>query len=248
MTDLPSSTAIKKLRLVRDGSISWAAMVVSGCGDAELLSLCEEVLQKREVDVFKTDRLGRWRFGYLRGRLCAKLALTILHDGLDSQEVSIERGVFGQPVVFGRNLANAQVSISHSGGWAAAVAFAEAHPMATDIEVFSESKQAVILSNMTAAELDQIAATTLSARMRLTLLWTIKESLSKVLRSGLMSPFEIYAIDTIAETDGGIVSTFKNFAQYKCVSLSVGTLGLSVSLPKRTEIDLGRANWESIFQ
>lgn len=118
--------------------------------------------------------------------------------------------------------------------------------MAIDIEVHAENKQDVILANMTVAEIDAIAATHLSTDMRPTVLWTIKESLSKVLRTGLMSPFDIYAIDRITEEDGMIVSTFRNFAQYRCLSFSIGEVALSLTLPKRTRVDLDFNSWEAI--
>lgn len=234
--------------MLREGSVSSAAIGLSACSDAELLSKVDEILHHREIEVFRTDRLGRWQLGYLRGRLCAKLALKTLADRLDFKQVSIERGVFGQPVVLSKQLVNSQVSISHSGSWAAAVAFDEAHPMATDIEVFSEGKQTVILRNMTATELEAIAATNLSPRMRLTVLWTIKESLAKTLRSGLMSPFEVYAIEHIADDEGLAVSTFRNFGQYRCLSFSIGELAVSITLPKRTRVDLDISDWAAIFQ
>lgn len=245
---LPARTGVRKLRLVREESTSLAAFSLSACSDAELLSDYCGILHDREIEVFRADTLGRWRCGYLRGRLCAKLALKALADRLDLAQVHIERGVFGQPVVRHRQLANSQVSISHSGNWAVAVAFDETQPMATDIEVFSESKQAVIFRNMTAAEIDGISATNLNPRLRLTVLWTIKESLAKVLRSGLMSPFEVYTIERIVEKDGVVESTFRNFAQYKCLSFSLGDVAVSIALPKRTAVELGIANWASTFQ
>ena len=246
LTDLPPRTAIEKFRLIREESVSWAAIGLSACADAELLSKRGDILHPRELEIFDSDTYGRWRCGYLRGRLCAKWALQTLHDGFDFRQVAIERGVFGQPIVLSRTLTNIQVSLSHSGHWAAAVAFHEGHPMAIDIEVHAENKQDVILANMTVAEIDAIAATNLSADMRPTVLWTIKESLSKVLRTGLMSPFDIYAIDRITEEDGMIVSTFRNFAQYRCLSFSIGEVALSLTLPKRTRVDLDFNSWEAI--
>jgi 4'-phosphopantetheinyl transferase EntD len=144
-------------------------------------------------------------------------------------------------------LANAQVSISHSGAWAAALAFPEAHPMAIDIEVFRDAQQAVIRANMTESELDLIAATGVNETMRLTLLWTIKESLSKVLRSGLMAPFAIYAIEEMTEQGDMLVSTFKHFAQYRCLSFAIGHLGVSISFPKRTDVSPNVRRWQLFF-
>ena len=233
---------------MREGAVSWAAFGVSACGEAELMANCEGILHQREMDVFRSDRLGRWRFSYLRGRLCAKAALGMLVDPLKLSDVAIERGVFGQPVVRSRHRCNAQVSISHSGNWAAALAFDEGHPMGADIEAYSDSKQDVIRSNMTAAELDAIAATSLNSAMQLTVLWTIKESLSKVLRSGLMSPWEIYAIESVRDQGDVVVSTFRNFAQYKCLSFSIAEHGLSITLPKRTHVDLDVGGLLAIFR
>ena len=248
LTDLPPRTAIEKFRLIREESVSWAAIGLSACADAELLSKRGDILHPRELEIFDSDTYGRWRCGYLRGRLCAKWALQTLHDGFDFRQVAIERGVFGQPIILSRTLTNIQVSLSHSGHWAAAVAFHEGHPMAIDIEVHAENKQDVILANMTVAEIDAIAATHLSTDMRPTVLWTIKESLSKVLRTGLMSPFDIYAIDRITEEDGMIVSTFRNFAQYRCLSFSIGEVALSLTLPKRSRVDLDFNRWDAIFR
>jgi len=248
LTDLPPRTAIEKFRLIREKSVAWAAIGLSACADTELLSKREDILHPREIEIFESDAHGRWQCGYLRGRLCAKSTLRALHHGFDFRQVMIDRGVFGHPVVLSGTLANAQVSLSHSGRWAAAVAFHESHPLAIDIEVHAENKQDVILANMTAAEIDAIAATRLSAAMGPTVLWTIKESLSKVLRTGLMSPFEIYAIDRITEEDGLIVSRFRNFAQYKCLSFAIGDLALSLTLPKRTRVDLNFNSWDAIFR
>lgn len=247
MIECPATTLVEKLPLQRETAVSWGGICLSACAEDALLRCAEAVLHQKERAVFCTDSLGRWRMGYLRGRLAAKLALGCLHEALDWQDVAIERGVFGQPIVSSRMLANMQVSISHSGGWAAALAFPEAHPMAIDLEVFRANQQEVIRANMRHAELAAMAATGVHETMGLTLLWTIKESLSKVLRTGLMTPFEIYAIDAIRDQGGLLVSTFQNFAQYRCLSFLIADLGVSICLPKRTEVFPDVARWRLFF-
>ena len=71
------------------------------------------------------------------------------------------------------------------------------------------------------------------------MIWTIKESLSKVLKCGLMTPLHVLEIAEIDCKRPIRVSTFKNFAQYKVLSVVMGDVALSICLPKRTELDLG---------
>jgi 4'-phosphopantetheinyl transferase len=70
-------------------------------------------------------------------------------------------------------------------------------------------------------------------------LWTIKEALSKVLCTGLMTPMQIYNLTAFQPIDSGTwEALFQNFGQYKAVTW-IGSLHvLSVVLPKRSRLAL----------
>jgi 4'-phosphopantetheinyl transferase len=72
----------------------------------------------------------------------------------------------------------------------------------------------------------------------LTLTWTIKEALSKVLRTGLMTPFEIFCLQSIQFENNKWVSQFKNFAQYQAISFQLGKFICSIVCPKRSQIQI----------
>jgi len=72
-----------------------------------------------------------------------------------------------------------------------------------------------------------------------TALWAAKEASSKALRSGLMSPVEIYNLAEFRAIDSGVLEgVFKNFAQHK-VRIWIGSShALSIVLAKRSVISL----------
>jgi hypothetical protein len=69
-----------------------------------------------------------------------------LHPDVDPTGVHIGMGVFRQPVLQAPNTLGLQVSVSHSGAIGAALAFAEGHPMALDVEQYDAERARVIES------------------------------------------------------------------------------------------------------
>ena len=79
---------------------------------------------------------------------------------------------------------------------------------------------------MTDAEKELIRKYPDSYEFMLTLLWTAKEALSKILKTGLMTSFKILEIDKIEHKDGYWLSYYKSFGQYKVISFQTGSLYL----------------------
>ncbi len=71
--------------------------------------------------------------------------------------------------------------------------------MAIDIETINSDKDDTILTQLTDNE-QKLAASLLSSPS-LQLLWTIKESLSKVLKCGLTVPFELLEVESITQQE-----------------------------------------------
>ncbi|SEW51893.1 4'-phosphopantetheinyl transferase family protein [Chitinophaga arvensicola] len=163
---------------------------------------------------------------YLSGRLAAKLAASHFTQ-VPAAEICIRTGVFGQPLLYCPGHSNIQVSIAHSGSHAIAVVFPEGHPMGVDIE---DTRNARLLSPLTPAEAT-LAADPL-------LLWTAREALSKVLKTGLTIDLELLAVAAVSFESGFLIVTFAHFPQYKAISWMAGPMACSLVLPLRSEIDL----------
>lgn len=208
----------------------------------------EQFLHPDELAYADTLAFERRQKSFLLGRYCAKQALSPYLREPDMRSISVCHGVFEQPIVRYPACRNAQVSISHTDEWGGAIAFPEEHPMAIDMEKINPDRKEAIQTHCTAEESRLIKSVPGSDILQLTLLWTVKEALSKVLKCGFMSPFTIFEVQRVEPAADCFIWTFKNFAQYKAVSCIIeGTATLeetaprertacSIVTPKRTEV------------
>lgn len=196
--------------------------------EASLAALKKEMpnfLHPKELEYWHALKFERRQQSYLLGRYCAKKAITNYNKNLNFSDIYIKPGIFEQPIVYHPGLQKIQVSLSHCGSLGAAMAFPESHPMGVDIEETHKDKEVVIASQLTPSEKLLIENKTHDNSKRIefyTLFWTLKEALSKTLRTGLTTPFEIYAIEAITEHTGYWMAKFKNFTQYQAMAFPVG--------------------------
>ncbi|EJL31759.1 4'-phosphopantetheinyl transferase superfamily protein [Brevibacillus sp. BC25] len=172
---------------------------------------------------------------YLTGRYVAKKAVSVLtgEDSLD--RICIEQGIFHHPVVNLPNTTNVQVSITHCDDLAAAIAFTEELPLGIDMERISVDRNKVLETQMTLKESRLLSCMPYSYETNLTLFWTVKEALSKVLKTGLTTSFHVYEISQVEARDGVVYSLFENFPQYRTASFILGDYVCSITYPKKTE-------------
>ncbi|MFC8688789.1 4'-phosphopantetheinyl transferase superfamily protein [Brevibacillus porteri] len=156
--------------------------------------------------------------------------------GEDSLErICIEQGILHHPVVNIANTTNVQVSITHCDDLAAAIAFSEELPMGIDIERINADRNKVLETQMTVKESSLLSCLPYSYETTLTLFWTVKEALSKILKTGLTTSFHIYEISQVEARDGVVYSLFENFPQYRTASFILGDYVCSITYPKKTE-------------
>lgn len=194
------------------------------------------LLTDEEKSYFEGLSVERRRLSYLAGRYVAKKAISLI-SGRAYHEISIGYGIFNNPLLnyTGRG-DRLEVSISHSHDLCAAISFPCAHPMGIDVEKIDPAKETVIKEEFTGPEIDlvRLAVVDNLPGVALTLAWTVKESLSKVLKTGLMTPFTIYELSRIERYDQVYVSHFRHFAQYQAASFLLGNYAFSVTLPRKT--------------
>ncbi|MFX0197996.1 MAG: 4'-phosphopantetheinyl transferase [Candidatus Hodarchaeota archaeon] len=204
-------------------------------------------LHPQELDYYKTLPVEKRKRSFSLGRYSAKKALSALTGESDLQCTLIERGLFNHPVLVNPNHQNIQVSISHCDDIGVALAFPEALPMGIDVEKVDPDKNKVLESQMTEKEKELIKSTPCSYSTLLVVLWTAKEALSKVLKTGLMSPFTISEISSLTVGQGTMVCNFRNFAQYKGIAFNLGCYMHTIVYPKSTEIQFNLNGLKDTF-
>ena len=157
---------------------------------------------------------------FLLGRLAAKKSIMALTKIKNIKEIQISWGVNNQPIVTCQNYPNLQISISHSQNITMAIAFDKNYPMAIDIEKFTSAKNHSVKSQLTRYELSNFDKYPNSALI----LWTMKEAISKLLKTRLGADFRFYEISQIIKKSDHIEGYFKAFPQYKVFSYVIGDL------------------------
>lgn len=203
-----------------------------------LNELAAQFLGPIEAAYFSTLRSERRRKSYLLGRYTAKLALREPLAERNPKCIEIARGVFEQPIVHFEGTGGWAVTISHSDTLAVCLAFPVGHPMGVDVERIEEARQETIFSQLSPQEISWVENAASNRAGVATALWAAKEGLSKVLTTGMMTPFQVYNLSEFSRIDSGIwEGLFQNFAQYKVRVWIGSTHVLSIALPKRSILE-----------
>lgn len=200
-----------------------------------------KILHSREEAYYATLTFPRRQLSYLLGRFSAKFAIaTLLVKQIALTNILIEYGVFQYPLLVypDPDKRSIHVSYSHSDECAIAIAYPEALPMGIDLEVVDDDKKAVIESQLTEREKELILSQNQHTRDNLqVMLWAIKESLSKILRTGLTTSFLLYEVRNFKQSeDGNWHCEFTNFPQYQSIAFTFGQFCFAMSYPKRSEL------------
>ena len=232
-----SNVYINEIDLIRPGNtckVTLCCCFFSCMTDYESLI---QYLHSQERNYYNTLQFEKRIRSYLLGRFAAKKAVAALTSEENLTNIFIQAGIFQQPVVVsGKH--NLQVSITHCDDFGAALAFPETHPMGIDIEVIDPAQRAILERQMTEAEKEKIIFLPVAYDMGITLLWTAKEALSKALKTGLMTPFEVFEISKIEFRENYAICYYKNFTQYKVTAFTLGSYVCSIVHPLKSELHL----------
>lgn len=189
-------------------------------------------LHEKEKQHLKGLTYERRIKSYLLGRYAAKQAVSQFVGVDDLTQIHIENGIFNQPIVSGYDI---QISLAHSDNLAVAIAFDPRVLIGIDVEKRNRIVEFELTEDEQALGRDPL------------LLWTMKESLSKVLKTGLTVPLEILEVKEINEKQGMFSSTFTHFFQYQTLSWLWPDYAFSITYPKNTQIMQSRKSSSDFF-
>lgn len=233
-----SGVLVDEIILRNDKDNYRAIICLCNLYDLKRCLFLDKLLHPQEKAHFDMLQFERRKKSFALGRISAKKAISDFLNEDDPRNILIQSGIFNHPVIGYPGNSNAQVSITHCDDLGASIAFKETYPMGIDIEKVNSENLEVISSQLTREEVDLLQALPYPHEEMLTLLWTAKEALSKVLKTGLMTPLNVYEINEIIFNDSYYTSMFKNFGQYKTISFSLGCYICSIAYPKNTDMDI----------
>ncbi|WP_339254513.1 4'-phosphopantetheinyl transferase superfamily protein [Paenibacillus sp. FSL P2-0136] len=202
-------------------------------------SVLQSHLHPQEMNYYKGLITDKRIFSYMIGRYVAKRSVSLLTEERLLERIWIDQGILNQPILRYANLCNHQVSISHSGGLAVGLVYPESFPMGIDLEVTPSLRKAnLIKSYMTESEIMLAKRIIFPFNEVITLLWTMKEALSKVLRVGLTTPLSLLEINKLELSSKGFVTgSYTHFTQYSSYSYIGEEFISSIVVPKQLAWD-----------
>jgi len=202
-----------------------------------LIAMRDSFLHPEEEEVYQQFASKLKQESFIQGRYIAKKVISKFFSLTDPCSFKVMPGIFHQPVVYLPAHDPPAISISHSFGQAHCIVYPREHPMGIDVETISPDNAEHIKSQTTASERKLITSTEPKS-LAFTRLWTIKESLSKVLNTGLFTPMELYEVEQIQNNEGYTESHFTYFHQYKSISFTIKDSIISLSIPKNSHFDI----------
>jgi phosphopantetheinyl transferase len=205
-------------------------------------------LQTGEREYYDTIKSEKRRKDYLLGRYSAKLAVAKLTGEQEPDIVTVEKGDSGQPVLRYRSFADIQVSITHTGDFGAAAVFPKTCPLGIDLEKVSPGRAKVLAKKMTDGEKKLLENTNIPRDRGLIMVWTAKEALSKLLKTGFTIPFDMFEISEMTSGNHGQAAVyFRNFPGYKSLFLDLGSYGFSIAFSGALEPGINSAALKEFF-
>ncbi|MCP3137806.1 4'-phosphopantetheinyl transferase family protein [Pyxidicoccus xibeiensis] len=246
----PEAFATVSLGMVRHGV---AVPGVLTCVHLESAAALEArhltLLHEKERQRLEELRADSRRLGFFLGRVAGKLSVRALGITAPLHAVEIAPGVFEQPIVKGTGDEPPLVSLSHTRAVAVAVACGPEHILGVDVELVDPQRTEVFESVMPPRELAMARHAPASGDLAVNVLWAMKEALSKALRCGLTTPFEILETDAFEpHSDGGWSCLFRNFAQYRARAWVLGSHVVAVVTPKHSVIHITPGDLERVRQ
>ncbi|WP_459480616.1 4'-phosphopantetheinyl transferase family protein [Clostridium saccharoperbutylacetonicum] len=192
---------------------------------------------KEEIKYFENIKYDKRIKSYLLGRYASKNAVGKLLNINKLDEITIENGILGQPVVYEKSGSGVQVSISHCNNIGISIAYPPLTSIGIDIEKIDSEKYDLLYKVITDTERMLIEQHDIRDRhWMLTLMWTAREALAKCIKTGFTVPLDFFSIKDVFEKNQIHYGCFLNFTQYQFMCFEQKGYLISVVYPKKTEL------------
>lgn len=227
-----------KFELIRETNSYQAGFCILQADLPDLIPKFQ-LLHTEELAYYNTLRFDKRRHSYLLGRISAKKAIGAIAAYEDLGKIAITSGIFQFPIVQYSVTRNLQVCITHCDNLGIALSYPEAHPMGIDIEKTDKVNRDIIKEQFTLDEITLLKTVSLPETATTTMLWTMKEALSKILKTGLTMDMKVLEVQSLVkEGDSLYVGQFKHLIQYKAICCVSDPYICSLVIPRKTTVDL----------
>lgn len=202
-----------------------------------------ESLSEKEYSSFLNLHGNIKKKEFLIGRYSAKCAVSELAPDLSMNDICVKSGIFGEPLIDTYNTQRYFVSISHKGNVSVAIASNLTGSIGIDLEYDNKNRFEAI--ELVCSEKERKKFSPDGLHM---ILWTAKEALSKLFKTGLMTNFQIFEIDSIQLKNGVWHGTYSYFTQFEFQTIVLCGYVLTIVLPAFIDINIDKKGVKLFFE
>lgn len=200
-------------------------------------AIINEYFDYNEIESLDQYKLQKRKCEFIYSRIASKIAISNFIGIDDYKRIHILKGCLNQPIVKIDNyFDNIEISLSHNNNSVVAISFKEDFPCGIDIEEIKEKNTKIIYEVLTNNEKNLIDEYSKEKKeIYTTNIWTAKEAVSKALKLGFSSGFEILEVENIDFDSEFINGRYKTLKQYKYISKIINNNICTIAYPKVNE-------------
>lgn len=192
-------------------------------------------LSSRELKILSQLKHANGKRSYQLGRFAAKKAFQQYGCDKELDKIEIKNGIFEQPYI--DQAGNVELSLSHCENVAIAAVYDKCFIAGVDVEKIRIHNYNTLDRILTDKERNMLQSNNIDKYSFVTSLWSIKEALSKCLKTGFTLSPEIMEVSDINLIEYNLYTgAFLNFGQYKYYCAIANGLTWSIVIPKKTSI------------
>lgn len=188
-----------------------------------------------EIEILNKISNKKRRENYIIGRYVGKMSCANYYKNTLLKDFCISNGIFGQPLLSPNNK-QIQVSISHSNFIACSIAFENNILVGIDIENNNKKGIVNIRKILSREENELYNDLNVNESTKSIIFWTVKEALAKALKIGVISDWRLYEIQEISYNDNILLSKYKAFSRFNCISFFSQQFICSIAYPSNLKI------------
>lgn len=165
-----------------------------------------DFLDRKDREYIRKFKDPQKQADIILGRFAAKKAISKIQE-IELQYISIEKGIFNQPIAAGRGIKNIQVTMSHAKNYGIAIAYTEGLIMGVDLEMNIIQCDAIKLSEYESKILEKF-------QMSKNIIWSVREALIKCLKANFFLSAKVLELSGVEMKNGIIRGSFRYFRQY----------------------------------
>lgn len=226
--------SIKKPILEYSGTSSELVICICRLKEYDSSEVAPDFLGCQEREFYKNLRYDRKRKSYLLGRYAAKNAVKTALKLESLTEIEIFNGIFDQPLIGCDKSKNLLISISHCEDTGIAVAFPDSLSIGIDIEKINPEKYQLLENMLKNSEKDCLEMDEGVNIKIVTMLWAVKEALSKSIKTGLTLSMDFFETKNQIKKDNYFRGEFTHFIQYQYLAVEINTYIVALVYPAKS--------------